>query len=170
MTFVCVQPERPIDNGAPVGPGEPTFQDRWDQYLRQQQIYAACNRCDGGRQMMISANNKLVDATEKEQLATDNLAALQRTLTEKGAERDEYETLTPELKVERDHLFDVWEPVRVHCEGQAATYLTLLRSKMVTCVPSFYRDSCERLCIEAKLRPEGCAVMEGNLPNDITGR
>lgn len=92
---------------------------------------------------------------------------------EKTDERTEWMAKLPDLKQKRDDEKLNWGPMEVRCEEAVEQYLLSLRSAMKTCVPDYYDSSCEKECIEIQeTRPggEGCGVVEGNMPNDITGR
>jgi len=155
-------------------PLEEVVNDMYFQCVRSSPDYQDCQQCDASRTVLQGFVSDLADATEKKQIAESNLAILKQTLQEKTTERDEWRAKEPALKQTRDQKYAAWQPRETQCTADVDTYLTQLRAHMKSeteGVPSYYEQSCEYECIRIeKTRGEGCGVMEGNLPTDITGR
>lgn len=142
-----------------------------------------CNACDDERKKLQAIADDLTDSQSNKALAESNLIELEKLMSEKTAEYNDWKAEVPGLQTDLDVKKNAWEngdPPGTVCTETTNKYLDDLRAYMRTNIPYFYnnkttygKNSCEYECTyieERRFGGEGCGVMEGNLPRDITGR
>merc|ERR1712129_691569 len=112
--------------------------------LRSSDDWLVCDQCDTQKKELQTFVVGLEAAKSGKDLAEQNLAILQATLTSKTKERDDWRAKIPGLQQKRDEQWAQWEPLKKRCDDDVAWYLYLLKDYMKKEIPKKYDKSCEK--------------------------
>jgi predicted nucleic acid-binding Zn-ribbon protein len=161
-SFHCRRPHMPMNKAADDNAAD--WHRAQMSYRRDLDVYNACKECDSAKDDLKRAHKKISDIQHRRDREARRIPEYQRKHDNLESELRKAQFDEKGLRWNMRSMTNEWQPQRPGCEKTYYEYANGKASSVVKCAPQYYKDSCERACIETSY--SGCGVVEGARPGD----